>query len=180
MSANQCSTTHIRALVSAAMRWDTYNTVPRPPVAMMERHPEAFKHLLRAGPSPLNSNWVKTYPDEFGRALVLANLDSLNARYPAHADPESDAAWVADFRHAHTDHEPLAMIKNADYFAYQSCEVSDWESCWANAAYKALRECAISAATSREPWGIADPAGGPLEPGKAGAPVSLLALSRKA
>ena len=178
MSAHQVTTTEVRALVSAVMRWDLYNTVPLPPRAMTERHPEAFKHLLGYEP-PLNSNWVKSFPDELGRALVLANLDSLNARYPAHADPESDAAWVADFRHAMTDHEPLAIVMAASHYAYQSCEVADWDSCWANVASRAIRECAISAATKGQSWGIPDPVGGPLEPGKAGAPVSLLAMARK-
>jgi hypothetical protein len=165
-------------MVTATMQWDTYGKIAPPPRAMMARHPKAFEALLRVNdPNLGGSHWVKHFPDEFGRALLLANYDSIDARYPKDAGSEAETlATLLDFRHAMADRPPLTIIAACDCYAYQASEVSDWESAWANKACDSLREVAIAQATKGQPWGLPDAPEGAPAPGSAGAPISLLSL----
>lgn len=182
MSARLVSCTHIRALVSAASLWDKYHTVPLPPKAMLERYPTAFKYLLQ-GYEGHPKNWLPMGEDELGRALWLANLDSLNARYsqPDQIAEDRQALFeILSFRHALVELPAAHVVKACDCYDYQSCEVPDWGAAWANTACSAIREAAISELTKDAPWGIDDPPGGPLKAGTAGAPVSLMSIMREA
>ena len=103
MSSFQVSTAHIDALVAAR------NLVNRTQHA----------HLCDS----MND-------DQLGRFLIRANLDSLAAQY---RDPV-DEAEIAAYRFnpvttAARKHSVVQLMKAAQCFAYQSCEVENWDTC---------------------------------------------------
>jgi hypothetical protein len=196
MSAWLVSCTHIRALVSAAVLRDRHDQLPVPDwAALATRYPEAFGHLIDSAGRPkeyaTGRGWRHHCENELGRALWLANVDSIAARYPPTEStpgdgvtrypdmwPEGGIAEVAAYRHALVEFPVVATIKAAHCFEYQSCDVSNWDESWAAKFCEKLVAILIPELPGYEaaPWGIDDPEDGPPVPGTAGAPVSLMSL----
>lgn len=145
-------------MVTGAIALDIHNRIPLPPRAMLERHPRAFADLLNSNIANMTGvQWAKAFPTEFGRALILANYDSVDALRPRDAGTEAETlATLLDYRHAETKAPAPTVIAACDCYSYQACEVSDWDSAWANKACDMLREAAIHEVTKGQPWGIPD------------------------
>jgi hypothetical protein len=182
------STTHIRALVTAAVKHGDYLPAPNWR-EMAELHPVAFEEPLRSSFAQ-SPGWARLgYDDALGRALILANVASLQARYPGdgpdglrHPDllPEGGLAGLLTYRHAMTDYPLPTLIKACHCFAYQACEVRDYEKTWAGCFLEGLERNLVRALPgyASAPWGLEDPPEGVPEPGTHGAPVSLMSLVR--
>lgn len=200
MSAFMVSTTHIRALVSACVSLDRHDQCPQPDwTALHARHPDAFAECVTRnehGVTILRSTqagrgWRNWCENELGRALVLANLDSLQARYPGDGEgglrhPDLlggyTVAELLSFRNALVERPVVELVKAVHCFAYQACEVSNWETCWAKRFCDELESVLVRNLPGYDaaPWGFNDPENGAPEPGAAGAPVSILSLMKGA
>lgn len=71
--------------------------------------------------------------NEAVKTLAQANLGSLDYRYPDHADKLVNQVHVEECEKAAFDMafepvktSPIQMIKHAQCFDYQSCEVNNW------------------------------------------------------
>lgn len=198
MSAWMTTTTHIRALVSAATLRDKHDQLPAPDWAKLaERFPEAFRLTVdpdgKACSAAIGRGWIRAgFDDELGRALWLANADSIVARYPGDGDggtrhpdmwPGEPSAFanVLRYRHALVELPVVTLIKAVHCFSYQACEVSDFEATWAHRFCEALESILVRDLPGYDgaPWGIDDPDEGAPEPGQAGAPVSLMSMMRR-
>lgn len=108
------------------------------------------------------------HPDDLGRALWMANHESVRARYPDHyatdfGNAESCATYRAP-RHPHIfgatplkrDAEIGHVLKQLDCFDYQACEVENYASTWAAAVTAILRADAYPRLTgyAAAPWGL--------------------------
>ena len=182
MSAFFVSKTHIRALVTMAATAPG-GSIPMLPLAFMEKHPAAFRHLLTAlkDGARFRAFPAHGYEDELGRALWLANADSLAARYPLDWESMLDDGGleaVRGFRHTFVEFSAVEVIKACHCFAYQSCEVSDWAGSWAKAACEAIESHAVRKLPGYQaaPWGIDDPEGGATDAG----PISIMSLIKRA
>lgn len=171
MSAFLVTRSHIDVLVTAATRYDKYGSIPALPLELTTEEPFAFRDLVEpvlAGNGevvewrPSRSSFGERFKwagfeDLLGRALWLENARSIRTRYGERAtEADGDAlnamrtyTWTKQLR------TPIHVVKQCDCFAYQSCEVSDWESSWARRATHAIREAAIAAVPGYEeaPWG---------------------------
>lgn len=165
MSAFIVSVTHIRALVTVASK-DTYGQIPPLPGDFIRKWPAAFpaflqppfgtkspdwlEHLISA---PMQRGW-SGFEDELGRALWLANLESVNYRYREKGGAEE----IMAFKFAPVRLPMVDIIKACHCFDYQSCEIPDWDTAWAKQASAAIREIAIRLLPGYEaaPWGIYD------------------------
>lgn len=190
MSAFMVSKTHIRALVSAALQLDRYDQLPAPDwCALAERHPAAFAHVVtknqHGNPVPASHafgrGWRHVCADELGRALWLANADSIAARYPGEGEggtrypdmwPEGGFAAVLGYRHARVDRPVVEVLKAVHCFAYQASEVHGWGESWAKRFCDELEAILIRALPGYDgaPWGFDDPED------EGGEVVSLLSL----
>lgn len=155
MSAFQVSDAHICALVTGAQA-DLHNMIPQPDWrTLAERFPTVFSDMVGRRVYT-GQSMAKTFPDSLGRALIVANIDSVNARYPERADPAGDAAELLAFKHIAVTLEPASLIKQVHCYAYQASERDDWESCWAQAFCRKLETVTIARLPGYEaaPWGI--------------------------
>jgi hypothetical protein len=164
MSAFLVSSDHVDALVTAVIEHDNpYCSVPAPDWAKLEdRFPGAFAVPARRklmGEMRPRENVGRMHATELARALLIANLDSLRARYTtAEQKLDHDAEEVAILAHLYTP-QPLSVVsllKQSQCFAYQACEVSDWDSCWAKAFTVELESVLINALPGFDdaPWGV--------------------------
>ena len=198
MSAHMVTMTEVRALVSAATLRDTYNLLPAPDWAKLaQAHPEAFRRVVdtegRPTSSALARGWIRAdYADELGRALWLANADSIIARYPSTEEQPGDGltrypdqwpdgeslASVLAYRHALVERPIVELIKALHHFDYQACERDDYPTSWCSKFLEGLERLLVRALPGYEaaPFGIADPEDGPPEPGTSGAPISILSM----
>lgn len=165
MSAYLVSEDHIRAIVTvAASAGEDARAIPAIPQAMLERFPCAFRALIRTnadgtvfdnGSQHQARLGLAGLEDELGRALWLANADSLHAQY---GERHGAQPWdeLAAYVHKPLPIEPVSVIKQIHCYAYQACEVSDWATSWAKGASDALERIAIRALPGYEaaPWGL--------------------------
>lgn len=183
MSAFLVDKTHIRVMVTVAAG-DTYNRIPPMPGDMIRRYPEAFPYFVRGGggnpawlenliSAPLQNGW-RGFEDELGRALWLANDESVRYRYRETDTPNLYLTELVTYKHVMTRRPMVDVIKACHCFAYQACELPDWQSSWAKKACDAIEAIAIHSLPGYDaaPWGIPDPDGGARDDG----PVSLLSL----
>jgi hypothetical protein len=161
MSAFVVSDAHIDAMVTMAAKHDHHCLLPSPNwAALEEAFPGAFSHpARRSGALMLNQNVAKAYPSELGRALLLANIASLRARYKRpEQQKEHDASEAEAMAYAHAPSliEPASAIKQGQCFAYQACERDDWDSSWARKFCDQFEKTMIQALPGYEaaPWGI--------------------------
>jgi hypothetical protein len=164
MSAFLVSSDHVDALVTAVIEHDNpYCVVPQPNwTKLEERYPGAFTYPARR--KLLNEigsreNAGRLFPNELARALLIANLDSLRARYSRpEQQAEHDAEEAAILAHlfSHRPLEVVSALKQNQCFAYQACEVSDWDSSWAKAFTVELEGVLIHALPGfgAAPWGV--------------------------
>jgi hypothetical protein len=148
MSAYLVDQETISLLVSAAVKFDEYDTLPQPNwSALAERFPAAFAGVVdpegRIRSHTIGRGWRHHCADELGRAMWLANADSICARYPStdaqpgdgrtrypEMWPEGDYAAIRAYRHSTQPGDILAAIKAGRSLDYQACEVSDYEKSW--------------------------------------------------
>jgi hypothetical protein len=170
MSAFLVSKAHIDVLVTAATRFDRYDSIPQLPWDMLIADPVAFRRMVEPLPHAVGAPqaWrprsiarrggFLAYEDELGRALWLANAASIRARYGSGAEEATGEALdkIRAYHHALNARDPVTVIKACHCYAYQSCEVSDWDTSWAKAATDALERCAVRHLPGYEeaPWGI--------------------------
>lgn len=167
MSAFMVSTDHIDLIVDFARSGsprDSYH-LPTPPTHYGLTHTPDCK-LYGVGPR----FDVRGYPDELGQALLSANWESLNARYPGRVSElfgNSEAMGIANYRAPRRprifgayplkrDAEIGHVLKQLECFDYQACEVSDYDASWAAGVINILRRKAISQLTgyAAAPWGL--------------------------
>jgi hypothetical protein len=96
---------------------------------------------------------------ELARALLIANLDSLRARYTRpeqQADHDAEEAAILAHFYSPRPIPVVSALKQNQCYAYQSSEVSDWDSCWAKAFIVALEGVLIHALPGFDeaPWGL--------------------------
>jgi hypothetical protein len=190
--------TEIRALVSAAALRDRNDGLPAPDWAKLaEKHPEAFRRVVdsdgRVKAAAIRRGWIRDdFADELGRALWLANADSIIARYPSTEEQPGDGltrypdqwpdgetfASVLAYRHALVERPIVELIKALHHFDYQACEPDDYAGSWCSKFVEGLEAILVRALPGYEaaPYGIADPEDGPPEPATAGAPISILSM----
>ena len=124
-------------LVTAAMVWDRYDSVPMIPFADLTAEPVAFRRLVERVDPPGQESFYRPrsisrravwtlYADELGRGLWLANAASVDYRY-RDATSGAEAAELRAYRHQVKRRDAVAVIKACHCFAYQACETPDWE-----------------------------------------------------
>src|SRR3954469_4524849 len=198
MSAHMVTMTEIRALVSAATLRDRHDSLPHPDwYKLAEAHPEAFGRVVdsegRANPNATGRGWIRSdFADELGRALWLANAESILARYPATEEQPGDGrtrypdmwpdgenfASVLAYRHALVERPVVELIKALHHFDYQASEPEGYAASWCNKFVEGLERILVRSLPGYDaaPFGIADPEDGPPEPGTEGAPISILSM----
>lgn len=159
MSCWIVSDTLISALVTAAARYDKYRQLPGADwPALHAAHPEAFPRMggKLAGFIPNDSNVAKEYPSEIGRALALANVQSMDACYNGRHTSADDYADALAFRCEPVTLDPVTLIKQVHCYAYQSCEAPGWDSSWAKKFCAELESILIRNLPGYEaaPWGV--------------------------
>lgn len=166
MSAFLVSKATIDVLVTAAIRLDRYDSIPFIPTETLIADPVAFRALVeplpQAAGAPViwrprsiagRNKWLG-YESELGRALWLANLASLKARYGAD-DSDDELPAIRAYKWTQTVRSAVQVIKDCHCLDYQSCEVRDWESTWAKSAIDAIERVAVRSLPGYEEakWG---------------------------
>lgn len=152
-------------LVTAAMVWDRYDSVPMIPFADLTAEPVAFRRLVERVDPPGQDSFYRPrsisrravwtlYADELGRGLWLANAASVDYRY-RDATSGAEAAELRAYRHQVKRRDAVAVIKACHCFAYQACETPDWDKSWAKAAVDQIEAVAVRALPGYDaaPWG---------------------------
>lgn len=159
MSAHLCSTADIDLLVDFARGGapSARRQLPLPPADFG----------LAIEPSRYGFD-AREFPDQLGRALLMANWLSLRARYADRAaeyfgNGEEVSTYRAP-RHRRVfgaypnkrGEEMAVVLKQLDHFDYQACEVSDYADSWAQAVTNQLRRWAIAELPGYKeaPWGL--------------------------
>lgn len=111
----------------------------------------------------------REHPTMFGRALIVANMESLEARYPGRfselfGNGQQAVTYLArrhGFLYGVTPGKACEhlgfVLKQLDHYDYQACEVADYRDTWAGRAVDQLRSAAIRKLPgySQAPWGVA-------------------------
>lgn len=161
MSAFEVSDTHIDALVSAALRADSYgpmswyhdakDEIPRTqPGEMLPGHEDYLSALKRTQREVTRDN-----AGTWGAALLAENRRSVNHRYN---EDEFEAPYEFSEIRGHLD--PVAILKAISCYEYQSCEHPGWEASEAHSFCEALRGRMIKwlPGYSEAAWEITSPA----------------------
>jgi hypothetical protein len=158
VSAFEVDNTHIDALISAAVRRDTYGTLNWHHGDLPGTMPgEALPDVTEDYRDTLKRTRREVTPENagtWGATLLAENRRSVNHRY---AEDEIEAPYI--FTEIRGDLDPVAILKAIDCYEYQSCEHPGWEASESRAFCDALRRRMIRKLPgySEAPWEVTDP-----------------------